>query len=102
MDELWRAIDDGNGIVTRDEFMDGLCKLDGYATAVDAMSIKSMLREIKTKVSKVCRNTGPGNQPTSRSTTGTTHRSTQAGSRSTTVTTNADSNTRANHRGSAA
>merc|ERR1712107_44179 len=47
IDALWVALDDGNGFIDRDRFLNGFSKLDGPASTVDAMKIIAMLRELR-------------------------------------------------------
>jgi len=45
--ELFGALDDGDGRITRNEFIDGMSRLDGSATAVDAMSMRAAQRRME-------------------------------------------------------
>ncbi len=45
VDGLWRAIDTGDGLIDKFEFLESFSKLDGYTTAVDALSIKILIGE---------------------------------------------------------
>jgi len=50
---LFWALDDGDGFVTKKEFLDGFCKLSGGATAVDAIKIKAMIRQLSSRIGEL-------------------------------------------------
>merc|ERR1712232_71891 len=47
VDELFKAVDDGDGQIGVDEFVAGFSRLQGSATAVDAITIKSQLSQLR-------------------------------------------------------
>ncbi|CAE7197788.1 unnamed protein product, partial [Symbiodinium microadriaticum] len=52
---FFHIIDNGDGEVTLDEFIDGILRCKGNARAVDSMAIRADLKKLTTKVNKIQR-----------------------------------------------
>merc|ERR1712050_251941 len=47
LEDIWAAIDDGDGFIYKEEFLNGFCRLYGPASAIDAWTIKALIRELQ-------------------------------------------------------
>merc|ERR1712060_533516 len=50
VDELFRAVDDGDGQISMSEFVKGFERMQGGATAVDAMSLMSAVNRVDRQI----------------------------------------------------
>jgi len=54
VEELFKLLDDGDGFLQRDEFVHGIQRMQGGATAIDCVSLLSAVAKVDKKVEQVC------------------------------------------------